>query len=48
MPKPINILSIDGGGIRGITPTWIQAEIEGRTVEAIAKTSDGDSVIAGR
>ena len=34
------LLSIDGGGIRGIIPATILAEIEGRTNRAIASLFD--------
>lgn len=44
MPKPIKILSIDGGGIRGIIPALILAEIEKRTGKPVAKMFD---LIAG-
>jgi hypothetical protein len=41
---PFNILSIDGGGIRGIVPAMILAEIERRTGRRIAEMFD---LIAG-
>lgn len=44
MHKPIRILSIDGGGIRGIIPAMILAEIEQRTGKPIASLFD---LIAG-
>lgn len=37
MVKAINILSIDGGGIRGIIPAMLLAEIEKRTGRSISK-----------
>jgi len=37
MPKLVKILSIDGGGIRGIVPAMLLAEIERRTQRPIAK-----------
>src|SRR2546421_11063200 len=40
----IKILSIDGGGIRGIIPATVLAEIEKRTKKPIAKLFD---LIAG-
>jgi hypothetical protein len=42
--KRINVLSIDGGGIRGIVPALILEEIERRTSKPISKLFD---VIAG-
>lgn len=44
MPKPIRILSIDGGGIRGIIPALILAEIEQRSGKPISSLFD---LIAG-
>ncbi|MCU0772369.1 MAG: patatin-like phospholipase family protein [Verrucomicrobia bacterium] len=44
MPKLIKVLSIDGGGIRGIIPAMILAEIERRTGQPIARMFD---LIAG-
>ncbi|HEX5690911.1 MAG TPA: CBASS cGAMP-activated phospholipase [Roseiflexaceae bacterium] len=44
MPKFVKILSIDGGGIRGIIPAMILAEIERRTKKPIASMFD---LIAG-
>lgn len=48
------ILSVDGGGIRGIIPAIILAEIEQRTRKTIAEifdlmagTSTGGIVVAG-
>lgn len=48
MPDPIRILSIDGGGIRGIIPAMVLAELERRTsrptcelFDLIAGTSTG-------
>jgi patatin-like phospholipase/acyl hydrolase len=41
---PFSILSIDGGGIRGIIPAMILAEIEQRTGRRIAELFD---LIAG-
>ncbi len=40
MSNLIKVLSIDGGGIRGIIPAAILAEIEGRTGEPIAELFD--------
>ena len=42
--KRINVLSIDGGGIRGIVPALLLEEIEKRTEKPISKLFD---VIAG-
>ena len=36
-PNQINVLSIDGGGIRGIIPATILAEIEARTGKRISQ-----------
>ncbi len=44
MSKPFRILSIDGGGIRGLIPALVLAEIEKRTGRAIADCFD---LIAG-
>lgn len=44
MAKKIKILSIDGGGIRGVIPAMLMAEIEKRTGQAIAELFD---LIAG-
>lgn len=44
MPKCINVLAIDGGGIRGIIPGMLLAEIESRTGKHISELFD---VIAG-
>jgi len=44
MPDMIKILAIDGGGIRGIIPAMILAEIEKRTKKPIAEMFD---LIAG-
>jgi len=48
MPEPVRILSIDGGGIRGIIPAMILAELERRAgrpacrlFDFIAGTSTG-------
>ncbi len=38
--KPITILSIDGGGIRGIIPALVMAEIERRTEKPISALFD--------
>src|SRR5260370_10964232 len=40
MPKLVKILSIDGGGIRGIVPAMLLAEIERRTQQPIATLFD--------
>src|SRR5260370_16889660 len=40
MPKLVKILSIDGGGIRGIVPAMLLAEIERRTQRPIANLFD--------
>ncbi|HLB46885.1 MAG TPA: patatin-like phospholipase family protein, partial [Anaerolineales bacterium] len=37
MSKKIRILSIDGGGIRGVIPAMVMAEIEKRTQRPIAE-----------
>jgi len=42
--QPIRILSIDGGGIRGIIPAMVLAELERRTGRPICKLFD---LIAG-
>jgi len=44
MPKPFRILSIDGGGIRGLIPALVLAELERRTGRAVSKCFD---LIAG-
>jgi patatin-like phospholipase/acyl hydrolase len=44
MPRLIKVLSIDGGGIRGIIPAMVLAEIERRCSKPIAKIFD---LIAG-
>jgi len=44
MPKPFRILSIDGGGIRGLIPALVLAELERRTGRAV---SDCFDLIAG-
>lgn len=44
MPKQIRVLSIDGGGIRGIIPAMLLAEIEKRTKKRISQLFD---LIAG-
>lgn len=44
MPKKVRVLSIDGGGIRGIIPAAIMAEVERRTRKPIAELFD---LIAG-
>ena len=38
--KTINILSIDGGGVRGLIPAVLLAEIERRTGRPIAELFD--------
>jgi patatin-like phospholipase/acyl hydrolase len=40
MPKLVKVLSIDGGGIRGIVPATVLAEIERRTKRPVAKLFD--------
>jgi patatin-like phospholipase/acyl hydrolase len=44
MPEPLRVLSIDGGGIRGIIPATVLAELERRTGRAIVDLFD---LIAG-
>ncbi|WP_243286100.1 patatin-like phospholipase family protein [Geothrix terrae] len=44
MPQPFRILSIDGGGIRGLIPALVLAELERRTGRAVADCFD---LIAG-
>ncbi len=44
MPEPVKVLSIDGGGIRGIIPALVLAEIERRTRRPAATLFD---LIAG-
>jgi uncharacterized protein len=44
MPKPIRILSIDGGGIRGILPAMVLAELEKQTQKPVSQLFD---LIAG-
>jgi predicted acylesterase/phospholipase RssA len=44
MPNPIRILSIDGGGIRGIIPAMVLADLERRTRRPICELFD---LIAG-
>ena len=43
-PNRINVLSIDGGGIRGIIPAMVLAEIESRTGKRVCQLFD---IIAG-
>ena len=38
--RPVRLLSIDGGGIRGILPTIVLAELERRTGKATSKLFD--------
>lgn len=40
MPQPLNILSIDGGGIRGVIPARVLADIEDRARAPIADLFD--------
>jgi patatin-like phospholipase/acyl hydrolase len=40
MPKLVKVLSNDGGGIRGIVPASVLAEIERRTKRPVAKLFD--------
>ena len=40
MPRPIRILSIDGGGIRGIIPAMVLAELERRAQRPICRLFD--------
>lgn len=40
MPKPFRILSIDGGGIRGLIPALVLAELERQTGRAVADCFD--------
>lgn len=54
MPKPFRILSIDGGGIRGLIPALVLAELERRTgcpvadcFDLIAGTSTGGILALG-
>ena len=44
MARPVKILSIDGGGIRGIIPALLLSEIERQTQRPIAELFD---LIAG-
>ncbi|MEN6606575.1 MAG: patatin, partial [Bryobacteraceae bacterium] len=44
MSRTIRILSIDGGGIRGVIPAMVLAEIEKATERPIAESFD---LIAG-
>lgn len=44
MTRQIKVISIDGGGIRGIIPAMVLAEIESRTGRPIAELFD---LIAG-
>lgn len=44
MTTPVRVLSIDGGGIRGIIPALVLAEIEKRTAQPICRLFD---LIAG-
>ena len=53
-PKSLHVLSIDGGGIRGIFPALLLAEIESRTgkpicqlFDSIAGTSTGGILALG-
>ena len=40
MPKPFRILSIDGGGIRGIVPALVLADLEARTGQRVSDLFD--------
>src|SRR4249919_3567713 len=42
--RPLRVLALDGGGIRGVIPATLLAEIEKRTGKRIAETFD---LIAG-
>lgn len=44
LPKVVRVLSIDGGGIRGLIPALVLAEIENRTGKRVAELFD---LIAG-
>ena len=44
MERPFRILSIDGGGIRGIIPAMVLADVERRTGRPISSLFD---LIAG-
>ena len=44
MSKPYRILSLDGGGIRGMVPAMILADLEERTDQKVANLFD---LIAG-
>ncbi len=44
----LSVLSIDGGGIRGIIPAMILAEIEGRTLREIRRLIDGNGTAENR
>ena len=53
-PRPIRVLSIDGGGIRGIIPARILNELEQRTgkpasalFDIMAGTSTGGILVLG-
>ena len=41
MAEALKVLSIDGGGIRGIIPAMILAEIEDRTGGILGRSSGG-------
>ena len=43
-PRPLRVLTLDGGGIRGVIPATVLAEIEQRTGKRIAEMFD---LIAG-
>ena len=40
MENPIKVLAIDGGGVRGIIPAMVLAEVENRTQKHIADLFD--------
>ena len=46
--RPFRVLSIDGGGIRGIVPTIVIAEIERRTGQSASRLFDLIAVPAVR
>lgn len=46
--KQRTVLSIDGGGIRGIIPAMILAEIEERTLREIRRLMDRNGIAENR
>ena len=46
MPRPVRILSIDGGGIRGIIPAMVLAELpDNRAAAALSMSAEATGAI---